>query len=49
MKSFKYWKRQEVEETFGLTRLQEMPLLKEWLNVEVGTITEKEKIELGMV
>lgn len=43
MKSFKYWKRQEVEETFDLSRLSEMDLLTEWLKVNHQSITEKER------
>lgn len=46
MKSFKYWKRQQVEETFGLKRLKELDLLSEWLKVDTKQITtiEQERI-----
>lgn len=47
LKSFKYWKRQEVQDTFGLKRVFSMPLMQEWLEVDVATIpsNKKEQIE----
>ncbi len=46
MKSFKHWKRQEVEEIFGLNRLQKMPLLEEWKKVNINEINESEKSQI---
>lgn len=46
MKPFKYWKRQEVEEAFGLKRLRNLPILSEWLNVDMNTIGGKAKERL---
>lgn len=34
MKTFKHWKRQEVEEFFGLEELREHPLLEKWLETK---------------
>ena len=43
LKSFKYWKRQEVQNAFGLKRVFEMPLMEEWLDVNINTLTNKER------
>lgn len=40
-KSFEQWTREEVENTFGIKRNDEMPLLNSWLNTNYQ-ITEKE-------
>lgn len=34
MKTFKNWKTQEVEEVFGLTEVENHPLLEKWLNAQ---------------
>ncbi|MEM6697528.1 MAG: hypothetical protein AAF806_16335 [Bacteroidota bacterium] len=46
LKSFKHWKRQEVQDTFGLERVFELSALEEWLNVDGVEINEYEKSEL---
>ena len=46
MKSFKYWKRQEVQKTFGLKRVKKMALLNEWLDVDVQSIKNKEREQI---
>lgn len=43
LKSFKYWKRQEVQTAFGLKRVKKMNLLEDWQKVDVTTISNKEK------
>lgn len=45
MKSFKNWKRQEVEETFGVTEVKQHALLEDWVNHQ-ATFTEQEKTRL---
>lgn len=47
MKSFKHWHFQEVEDTFGIKRVQELPKLSEWMDVDVSDISmeRKEAIE----
>ena len=42
MKSFKFWKTQEVEETFGIEQVQEMEALNNWLQAKCE-ISEREK------
>jgi hypothetical protein len=46
MKSFNQWRRQEVQEAFGLERLQQLPLLDEWLRVDVSAITPEERKQI---
>ncbi len=46
LKSFKYWKREEVQDTFGLKRVFKMPLMGNWLDVKQELINETEKQEL---
>ncbi len=46
LKSFKYWKRQEVQDTFGLKRVFDMPLMREWLEVDVQTISANERTQI---
>ncbi|MEM0993263.1 MAG: hypothetical protein AAGI49_09525 [Bacteroidota bacterium] len=46
MKSFKHWKRQEVQDTFGLERVFQMPSMDEWLSVEHIQLTEYEQSEI---
>lgn len=43
MKSFKYWKRQEVQKAFGLKRVKTMALMDDWLNVDIQILTHEEK------
>lgn len=46
LKSFKYWKRQEVQEAFGLQRVFDLPLMAEFKNVDDIEITQAEEKEL---
>lgn len=43
MKSFKHWRRHEVQKTFGLRRVEELPLLQEWLTVDSIDIPPEER------
>ncbi|MEM8529175.1 MAG: hypothetical protein AAGG68_31375 [Bacteroidota bacterium] len=45
MKSFEHWKRQEVEEEFGIQEVTTHPLLEEWLSSKCE-IAEEEKSRL---
>lgn len=45
MKPFKYWKRQEIEETFGVREVEQHPLLEDWLN-STCSISEEEEVAL---
>lgn len=45
MKSFKHWKRQEVEETFGIEEVETHPLLEKWLKAN-NEISESESTRL---
>lgn len=45
-KSFKYWSRQDIADTFGLQTTEECPHLKEWLQLDVPiTTTERTELE----
>ncbi len=46
LKSFKYWKREEVHDTFGLQQVFSMPLMEEWLQVNIQTIPQDVKKQL---
>ena len=46
LKSFKYWKREEVQDIFGLTQVFSMPLMEEWLKVDTQTISQDVKKQL---
>ncbi|MEM1121268.1 MAG: hypothetical protein AAGJ18_12525 [Bacteroidota bacterium] len=46
LKSFKYWKRQEVQEAFGLQRVFDLPVMKDFLDVKEVVISEYEQKEL---
>lgn len=46
MKSFDQWRRHEVQEVFGLQRLPQLPLLDEWLQVDVSGITPEERKQI---
>lgn len=46
LKSFKYWKREEVQNTFGLKRVFSMPLMEEWLAIDNDTIPQDIKKHL---
>lgn len=43
MQSFKYWKRQQVEDAFGVERVDRLTLMDEWFNTKEIEITEEEK------
>ena len=47
MKSFKFWKRYQVQEAFDLKRVETLERLTNWLTVDVTSITptERERIE----
>ncbi|MEZ4887851.1 MAG: hypothetical protein R3E32_24195 [Chitinophagales bacterium] len=42
MKSFKFWKRYQVQEAFGLKKVEKLDRLIDWLNVDVSVITSIE-------
>lgn len=44
LKAFKYWK--EVHNTFGLQQVFSMPLMEEWLKVDIQSISEGVKKQL---
>ncbi|MGB0932578.1 MAG: hypothetical protein ACPGVB_17470, partial [Chitinophagales bacterium] len=46
LKRFKHWKRQEVQDTFGLKRVFDMPLMQEWLDVETQNIPPNERTQI---
>lgn len=46
LKSFKYWKREEVQKTFGLQRVFKMSLMEEWLDVDASQIDGGTRKEL---
>lgn len=43
MKAFKHWKRQQVQETFGLKKFETLPILERWLTVDTTKITAEER------
>lgn len=45
LKAFKYWKTQEVEETFALQAVRQMPELDEWLRADL-TLSDDEHRQL---
>ena len=47
LKSFKYWKRQEVQEAFGLQRVFDLPAMTDFLNVKEIEISKYEQKELA--
>ena len=49
LKSFKYWKRQEVQETFGLQRVFEMSLMTELLAEAKAEMTARETEDVEML
>lgn len=46
LKSFKYWKRQEVQEAFGLQRVFDLPLMADFTNIDDIEISAYEEKEL---
>lgn len=46
MKSFKFWKWEEVQDTFGLKRTKQSAPMQDWLTVDRSTLTNEEKEEL---
>ncbi len=46
LKSFKYWKRQEVQKVFGLKRMRKMDEMSNWLNVDITSIAANKKIQI---
>ncbi|MFK7908339.1 MAG: hypothetical protein AB8B69_24630 [Chitinophagales bacterium] len=46
LKSFKYWKREEVQDTFGIKQVFSMPLMEEWLRVDSQTVPQDVRNQL---
>jgi len=46
LKAFKYWKREEVQDAFGLKQVFSMALMEEWLNVDAQTVPQDARSEL---
>ena len=46
LKSFEYWKRQEVQEAFGLQRVFDLPLMADFMKMDDIDISASEKKEL---
>lgn len=43
MQSFKYWKRQQVEDAFGIEKVDSMELMEKWFEVNDIEVTEEER------
>lgn len=46
LKSFKNWKREEVQKTFKLKRRYKMDLMTQWLNIDINSISDFNKKEI---
>lgn len=47
MNSFKYWKRQELEEAFGIEQKKQLALLEQWLTTKLPSLTTQERQRLA--
>jgi hypothetical protein len=46
MKSFKHWKFEEVEDTFGLTRVRQLERLSNWMTTDLDAIDPKKQMRI---